>query len=114
MAVYDRETCARSFNDDLLAHLMGGFVYSTPDYFIMGRPVMRSAPQAQIVDPTVAFPKEDCDTWHIYLLAGDPRPAWSIMPWPLAWFSFERGNELRFYPVDRIKRLFPSEDLSNP
>jgi hypothetical protein len=103
--VYAQEPCARTFDEDLTLHLQHGFVFSTPRYFIMGRPVIRAADAQHIVDPRHIFTAEDCDTWHIYLLAGDPTPAWDIMPWPLAWFSFERRNELRFYPVDRIKRL---------
>jgi hypothetical protein len=97
-----------------MLHYLRGFVFSTPTYFIMGRPVPRSADPALIVNPTHTFPREECDTWMIYLLAGDPAPAWDIMPWPLAWFGFERRNELRFYPVDRIKRLSLGEALTSP
>lgn len=105
MAVYTSEPCRRTFNEDLISHLMNGFVFSTPEYFIMGRPVISTATYEQITDPDHAFPREQCDCWHIHLMAGDTRPAWAIMPWPLALFSFERRNDLRFYPVERIRKL---------
>jgi hypothetical protein len=105
MRVYTQERCARTFNEDLISHLMHGFVFSTPEYFIMGRPVVSTEDRAEIVNPEVTWPRERCDCWHIHLMAGDTRPAWSIMPWPLPLFSFERRNDLRFYPVERIKRL---------
>lgn len=113
-AVYDSEPCVRAFREDLTLHLLNGFVFSTPSYFIMGRAVPRAADPVLIVNPAHVFACEDCDTWMIYLLAGDPRPAWDIMPWPMAWFGFERKNELRFYPVDRMKRLSLGEGLTIP
>lgn len=113
-AVYDREPCVRTFEEDLLIHFQHGFVFSTPDYFIMGRPVDLQAEHALIVNPAHIFPREKCNCWHIYLMAGSPKPAWDIMPWPLGWFSFERRNELRFYPVDRIRRLSIGDALTIP
>lgn len=104
-AVYEHEPCARSFADDLKLHLLHGFVFSTPHYFIMGKPVVRGAQTALIVNPGCIFAWPECDCWHIYLMAGDPSPAWQIMPWPLPWFSWERKNELRYYSAERIKRL---------
>lgn len=103
--VYGSERCVRSFEEDLEAHLVTGFVFSTPDFFIMGRPVDRQADPALIVDPCVAFARERCDCWHLYLFAGDMEKAWIIEPWALPWFSFERKNELRFVPSRSIRRL---------
>lgn len=103
--VYSREKCARTFREDLEAHLLNGFVFSRPDFFIMGRPVIKSADPALIIDPTHHFPSSECDCWHIYLFAGNMVRAWAIMPWALPWFSFERKNELRFYSSSVISRL---------
>ena len=103
--VYANEPCKRTFAHDLDLHLAHGFVFSTPEFFIMGRPVDKRGDPAKIVDPTVQWPKEQCNCWHVYLMAGDPTKAWSIMPWPLGWFSFERNNDLRFYVAERIRRL---------
>lgn len=108
--VYALEPCARSFLDDLEAHLGLGFVYSTPDFFVMGRPVQRSAPAHLIIDPSVSFERSVCDCWHVYLAAGNLGKAWGILPWPLEWLSFERKNELRFYKASDIRRLSLGND----
>jgi len=38
--VYQREECASSFQSDLEAHLLNGYVFSTPQAFAMGRPLI--------------------------------------------------------------------------
>jgi hypothetical protein len=103
--VYQLETCKRSFREDLEAHLLNGFVFSRPDFFIMGRPVIKAASYEEITDPTFRFPSANCDTWHIHLMSGNMVKAWAIMPWELPWFAWERKNELRFYSVSAIRRL---------
>jgi len=109
------EPHARSLTEDLEAHLINGFVFSRPDYFVMGRPVIRTAPEAQIVDPWHRFPSGQCDCWHVYLMAGNMAKAWEILPWAMPWMSFERKNELRFVPLEAMKRLaLPSPCATNP
>lgn len=105
--VYNHEPCARSFDEDLRLHYINGHVFSTDDFFVMGRQVNRSAPASLIVDPSIRFDEARCDCWHIYLFAGDMVKAWQVMQglrW-LPWFSFERRNDLRFYLAEHIKRL---------
>lgn len=105
MSVYQKEPCVRTFQEDLWLHLEFGFVFSTPAFFIMGRPVDKDAPHGLILDPSYQFKREECDCWHVYLAAGDLGRAWSILPWPLGWMSFERKNELRFVETERIRCL---------
>ncbi len=100
-----RDHGPRSFEEDLVLHLQNGFVFSTPDFFIMGRPVVKSAEPALILDPAVRFPRDKCDCWLVYLAAGNLGKAWSILPWELPWLCFERKNDLRFQELDRIRRL---------
>jgi hypothetical protein len=100
--VYHMEPCARTFRYDLELHLLNGYVYSTPDYFVMGRPVQRCAPRDAIVDPAINHAAPDC--WHVYLAAGDMPKALTMVPYPLPWMSFERGNRLRFWKMSRISR----------
>ena len=104
-AVYLKEPCTRTFDEDLSLHLEFGFVFNTPEFFIMGRPICRSAMCGLILDPSYQFKREECDAWHIYLAAGNLSKAWDILPWPLGWLSFERKNVLRFHPTERIRRL---------
>ena len=71
----------------------------------MGRPVDSAGRHEDIVNPAFEFPREKCDCWHVYLMAGDTTRVWDIMPYPLPKISFERRNELRFYALDSIRRI---------
>lgn len=90
-------------------HKQRGFVFSTPAFYIMGRPVMKYAPVELILDLTHVFDFEQCDTWYVFHMAGDIRQAWSIMPWELPWLAWQREsdphNDLRFYETRRLMRL---------
>ncbi len=100
-AVYDREPCARTFREDLEAHLLNGYVFSTPETFLMGRVVQRDADPALIVDPWHRFEAGDC--WMVYLSAGCIlRDVPRLMPFPLPWLAWERGNKLRFWRTERV------------
>lgn len=102
--VYRLEPCARTFEEDMGWHLNHGFVYSTPDFFVMGRPV-KSGAKPEIIVSLERFPATVCDCWHVYLMAGDMSKAWGILPWELPLVSIERRNVLKFYRLDSIRRL---------
>jgi hypothetical protein len=95
--VYELEPCARPFVEDLEAHLFNGYVFNTPDLFVMGRAVDSSAEQSAIVNPWHTFAREQCDAWLVYLAAGDLRQLITLFPYPLPKIGFERINKLRFY-----------------
>lgn len=100
--VYLEEPCARTFVEDLEIHLLGGYVFSTPSYFIMGRAVNADGTNEQIVDPTYHFEVADC--WHVYLAAGE-NPFGEflrLMPYELPYISWERKNRLRIYRTSWI------------
>lgn len=99
--VYEREVCASSFRADLEAHLFGGWVVSTPDFFVMARRVMKRWPAEMTLNPYYAHPKGDC--WHVWLAAGDLRAMWSALPEELDWISFERRNVLRVVRLARLR-----------
>jgi len=103
-AIYQREPCARTFQQDLEWHFRFGYVLSTPECFVMGRGVRHDADHSDIVCPAVRFKTPDC--WHIYLLAGSMEAAWLLMPFRLRWMSFERNNILRIYETDKLRRHF--------
>lgn len=100
-AVYQREACARSFDDDLAAHLKGGYVFSTPDAFVMIRPVRSFADERLIVDPWVKFEREDCNAWLVYLAAGDLASLLPLLPYPLPLIGWERKNRLRWRSLEK-------------
>ena len=107
-AVYQQEPCARSFREDLEAHLLHGYVFSTPDVFLMIRPVDRGW-RDQIVDPTKnpewIKPWSPPDCWHVYLAAGDIQEMWKFLPYPLEFVSYERSNRLRIVRFQQFRRL---------
>lgn len=101
--VYRSEPSSHTFWEVLDFYLAHGWVHSTPDFFVMGRPVSREWPDEVIVDPIhneefELTKRHDC--WHIALMAGDLVAARNMLPFPLPFVSFERRNELRFYRHD--------------
>jgi hypothetical protein len=106
-AVYDQEACARSFVQDVELHLLFGFLFSTPDYFVMGRGVSSDASDSLVVNPAFIFPRESQNAWQIYLCAGSGLAGFlQFMPYYLPLLCWERNNVLRWYETDRVlKRL---------
>ena len=103
--VYRTQPCEKTFQEDWEAHLLFGYVFSTPEYFIMGRPVCFSASNADICNPMVSFNPEKCDMWHIFLMSGDTTAVWNCMPYHLPNISFQgKNNKLRRYNFDQIKQ----------
>lgn len=103
VSVYQSEPCARPFVKDLEIHLLHGYVFSTPTFFVMGRPVAKWWPQRMIVDPSEnPLGRKNC--WHVYLCAGDLLGALSAMPFTLPFTSFERNNTLKVYRTDALLR----------
>jgi len=112
LAVYSREPCARTFSEDLEAHLRHGYVINTPECFIMGRKVYRYAQTHHILNPWHNLWESTPNCWHLYLFAGDVRKAFASADVQLPYVSFERRNKIRFYPWDvifsRTERIFRS------
>jgi hypothetical protein len=106
--VYEHEPCRRPFWEDFYLHLQRGIVLATPDVFMMARSVSRFTLfhySALAYDPAHTEPDGDC--WHIWLLAGDPRGVFDMFP-RKDWLAWERGNVLRVWPYDTVRRLYRS------
>lgn len=74
-----------------------GFVFSTPSYFVMGRPILDN-------------PMAPGGAWFLESASGDTSAMWSILPWFLPWIGWERfDSRLRFYPMDDIRRFTRNE-----
>lgn len=112
LAVYSREPCARTFSEDLEAHLRHGLVISTPEYFLMARKVIVASLESDIINPHVQFDPLLSNCWHLYLFAGDVAKAFAAADVQLPWVSFERRNKLRLYPwhviFKKSARIFKS------
>lgn len=98
--VYDTEDCPRTFEEDLQLHLSNGYVHATPDFFVMGRAVLSTATDEEIVNPAITFTEPDC--WHVYLCAGCWQKAFMVMPYFLPLISWERNNKLRKWATAKI------------
>lgn len=87
-------------------HHKHAFVFSTPNFFIMGRPVIM-----RIFDPKRLdlFSPSKADAWFIHAMAGDIPRVWSVLPWELPFIGWERTRsketELQFHPIEVLKRL---------
>ena len=91
-------------------HLRHGFVFSTPDFFAMGRPVCRQWTKDDVFNPTMAAPRAIADAWFCHAYAGDISKFWGILPWPLGWIGFQRfDNVLRWVPTEIIRRFHPDD-----
>lgn len=93
-----------AFMADLLPHLAHGYVHSTPEYFVMARPVLSTASPAEIANPWHQF--KEPDAWFIWLMAGDMAACWRRFPYPLPFIGFARRDKAaRFYPFGRVESL---------
>jgi hypothetical protein len=99
--VYTVEPCARTFEQDLALHLLNGYVYSSPEYFVLARPVWAGAPEEEILDPECVWPVEVCNCWWIYLFSGDLAEAVKLFPFRLALIGWERENKPRLYDFEK-------------
>lgn len=81
--------------------MLNGYVFCTPETFVMGRVVQHDAPAELIVDPWHRFESGDC--WMVYLAAGCIlRDAVGMMPFPLPWLAWERENRLRVWRIEKV------------
>ena len=101
-SVYELEECARSFKEDLALHLLYGYVFSTPDLFMMGRAVDKNAPEEEIKDPAFVF--ERPNAWLVHLAAGGDGPLSFLEhePYCLPFIGWEKRNILRFYRREQL------------
>lgn len=93
-------------------HLAHGFVFSTPDFFIMGRAIYlchEEAETLEVINSFVLVEEIDAQAWYVHAASGDLSKAWGILPWPLPYIAFERKRgermELTIVKADRMKRL---------
>lgn len=85
-----------------MAHLIGGYVISTPEVFLLFRPVDSRRPDL-FDDPWAVF--EEVDTWFCYLAAGDLSQFGRFMPYPLPFVAWNRKNSLRFHTLPQTRFL---------
>lgn len=80
------------FAAELRAHLVHGYVISTPRIFLMGRPCPRFA---DVSDLSRSWPISECDAWFVWVAVGDIRELVEAMPFFLPWIGFYRQGRGR-------------------
>lgn len=102
-----------NFSDEMSFYLTHGFVFSTPSYFAMGKPINRLLSE-QVGFATLRAPegsKPDC--WYICAASGKIGRIWSILPYPLPWVAWTRvhdpENELQFHSLEALRRHCPAD-----
>lgn len=83
------------FREVLEAHLFHGHVISSPTRFVLGRQVRHDWPPELMLDPWQVAADGDC--WHVWLWAGAVAVWPDVVPYPLPWISFHRGERLRVH-----------------
>jgi len=83
------------FREILEAHLFHGHVISSPTRFVLGRQVRHDWPAELLLDPRCVAPSGNC--WHVWLWAGTVADWGEVVPWPLPWISFHRGDRWRVH-----------------
>ena len=93
------------FREELEAYLLHGYVFSTPDLFLMGRAMPRSADAS---DLWVSYPVEECDAWFVWLGVGDALRLLELMPFPLPWIGWARQGraweDVHWLPTEILRR----------
>lgn len=110
----------RTFEEDLTAHMQCGYVFSTPEYLLMARPVWSKATQEEINDVWCSFPLLMCDAWYVYAFAlrhdgglhGLVKKLLTHMPFYLPLIAWERsGDTLSFFSTDRLIQKYAKPHL---
>lgn len=110
---YKRRVPGGNFSTLVGAYLQHGFVFSTPDFFALGKAVdAKHGTEDQIKDPAFVFPKPDA--WYLAAFWGDAVRLWETLPTTglaldrLAWYKWKLGAEsLHVYPLSVLRRFYP-------
>lgn len=95
---------ANDFRDELSAHLVNGYVLSSPDCFVMGRPIDLRSPREVVLNPWFAFPPENVNAWLVWAAAGTVREILAFLPYELPYLVWQRrGGKLRVYEFEKCK-----------
>jgi hypothetical protein len=90
-------------------HYRHGYVVSTPEVFVMGRPVERDALPEEIRDPAFNIWNHP-DAWWFHGFWGNPHVLWRMMPFDLPYVGWEKFDmNLRFYPLADLRRFTNAE-----
>ena len=104
MYEYEGESLGYSFAMDLEYYLSNGYVFASPHYFVMLRPIDSSVLESGRFDPFQRFAASKCDTWYVHMFSGNMRMAMSKLPYSLSMVGFARRNILRLYELRSFRK----------
>lgn len=103
--LYARYSPERDLGADMGWFLQCGYVFSTPDYIVMGKGIRRGSEVHLILDPTYIFPKDEIDTWFIFAFAGHEKDFLAFIPFELKWIAWQRrGACLRYWTLEHFRQ----------
>ena len=85
------------------AHFQNGYVFNTPELFIMARQVSYEWPDEEILDPWQSDPQGS--VWHVWLYAGDMKAITKLIPYDLPYITFHRRGNLKLYTMREFNRF---------
>ena len=91
------EAAGDNFREVMEAHLLRGYVFSGPDYFLLGRPVARALGGGVLARRDAAP-----DAWFVWVGVGEAARLLALMPFPLPWLGWYRGG--RGWPANHWVR----------
>ena len=101
LALYSKEGCTRTFEDDLAAFIHTGRVHITPTCILLAKAVPSSVTYHE---PWDTWEGHTCDAWLIWLAAGDLAEFFQYAPYELPWLLWARRNRLRKWPYATARR----------
>jgi hypothetical protein len=100
------ERAGGNFREIVEAHMMHGFLFSTPELFLATRPVPSCG---DISDLQASWPREECDAWFVWAGVGDWAALLRLMPYELplvGWYRAGRGwRDCHWVPVNLLRRF---------
>jgi len=84
------------------AHFQNGYVFNTPDLFILARQISIDWTDEEILDPWQSDPQGS--VWHVWLYAGDMKAIAKLIPYKLPYITFHRAGKLKTYSMKEIMK----------
>jgi hypothetical protein len=99
--LYDK--CGIDMNQDIATYAAHGYVFITPDSFLLGKAVNSKSD----VHPQDQWNVEDADAWYIHMAIGKISRFWQYLPHPLplvGWMRQLKSQPIRWYDFKKIIR----------
>ena len=99
--LYDQ--CGIDMNADIAAYAAHGYVFITPDSFLLGKAVNSKSE----VHPQDQWNVEDPDAWYVNMAVGGVKDFISKIPYPLplvGWMRETKKQPMRWYDLGKILR----------